>query len=276
MIKIFVLASGRSGTKYLSGLFKRNVKNCIAKHEPLPGMFGKPIYWCHQGDMEKVKNRFMKKKRRISQSHAGVYIETNHAFLKSFADVAMECFPDMKLIHVIRNPLKVARSELNRQMWLDKIHLPFRYYIGDNGERYFRWSLTGLEDIYHQVAIDLLSLYQKYAVQWIEIENRAMMFLEKYHKYSDCYTLSVPEDLNNEQVVKELFDLFSLQIGEGHLRMYGRRNLNPVPTVVNEEDKKQFQEVVNNLPDKYLKIFQKRPYTRFEWVKLLTKSGTSS
>ena len=269
MIKIFVLASGRSGTKYLSELFKNNTKNCVSRHEPFPDMFGKPIYWYQQGNIEEIRRQFIRKKKKIDSYNADVYIETNHAFLKSFSDVAMEFFPDMKLIHLIRNPLKVARSELNRHLFLDKIHIPFRYYTGEDGERYFRWSLTGKEDIFQVVGINSLTLYQKYVLSWIEIENRAIRFLEKYKKYDDCYVLSTPKDLNDYRVLEDLFSFFNLKIKKRGIRMHGIRNRNPVSTVVSEEDEKQFREVVNNLPSEYLKIFRKIPYTKFEWVKIL-------
>lgn len=280
MIKIFVLASGRSGTKYLSGLFKHNIKNCVSKHEPQPDMFGKPILWYQQGKIEKIRRSFIRKKKRIDGYTKDVYIETNHAFLKSSSDVAMEFFSDMKLIHLIRNPLKVARSELNRHIWIDQIHMkllyPFSYYKDDNGKKYFRWALTGKENIFQTVDINTLTSYQKYVVQWIEIENRAMKFLETYKKHNDYYTLSVPKDLNDYPVLNDLFNFFQLKQKEKNIIMRGKRNKNKIPTIVSDEDKKQFHEVVNNLPDKYLRIFQKKPYTRFEWVNLLTKSGTDS
>jgi len=271
MIKIFVLASGRSGTKFLSDIFRYNVNNCISRHEPLPDMFGKPIYWYFMGETKNIKNLFLMKKNRINHYKKDIYIETNHAFLKSFCDVAMEYFPDMKLIHLIRNPLLVAKSEYNKHFIHDKILFPFQYYKGDSGEKYFRWALTGLEDIFKAVDIDSISLYQKYVLQWIEIENRAMKFLNKYNKKNDCYTLFIPNDLNNHNVLQDMFHFFELKPKRKEIIVRGRRNLNMIPTNINDEDKSQLREVVNSLPDSYLNIFQKKPYKENEWVKLLMK-----
>jgi len=183
----------------------------------------------------------------------------------------MEFFPEMKLIHLIRNPLEVARSELNRHQWLDNIHFPFRYYTAENGEKYFRWALTGMEDIFQDVKIDSLTPFQQYVVQWIEIENRAMNFLDKYNKHDCCYTLSVDKDLNNPGVLAQLFHFFGLERKTSQIIMRGRRNRNIIPAHVTNEDKRQFREVINHLPSSYLEIFQKKPYTNFEWVKYLTK-----
>lgn len=276
MMKIFALANGRSGTKFLSGLFKHNVKNCKSEHEPAPGMFGKSIYWYQHGEIEKIRELFLIKKERINRYEADVYIETNHAFLKSFADVAMEFFPDMKLIHLIRNPLKVARSELNRENLVNclpvNILFPDRYYRASDGKKYFRWALTGHEDIFKEVKLNPLTEYQRYVVQWIEIENRAISFLGKYKKKDDCFTLSVPKELNDPKVLKEMFNFFELKLKRDNIVVKGKKNkIRIIPTVVSDKDKEEFQQVVNALPDKYLKIFQEEPYTRFEWVDLLKK-----
>ncbi|OYT57128.1 hypothetical protein B6U70_02760 [Euryarchaeota archaeon ex4484_162] len=69
MIKIFVLANGRSGTKYLSSLFRHNVRHCIAKHEPYPDMFGMPIYWYQQGNIEMIKKLYKKEKEDQQVQH---------------------------------------------------------------------------------------------------------------------------------------------------------------------------------------------------------------
>ena len=266
MIKIFVLAGGRSGTKFLSNIFRYNINNCISKHEPFPDMFGKPIYWYFQGKTKDIKKLFLIKKNRITRYKKDVYIETNHAFLKSFCDVAIEYFPDMKLIHLIRNPLKVAKSETNKHFLQDKTLFPFQYYKRDDGGKHFKWALTGLEDIFKAVNIDKITLYQKYVLQWIEIENRAMKFLKKYNKDKDCYTLFVPNDLNDHSVLQEMFRFFKLKPKTKKIIIRGSRNLNIIPTVVTDEDKRQLQEVFNSVPESYLKIFKKKPYTRSEWI----------
>ncbi|MEW5804814.1 MAG: hypothetical protein AB1847_22225 [bacterium] len=270
MIKIFVLASGRSGTKYLSSIFKNNVKNCISKHEPYPTMFGIPIYWYQAKKIEEIKKLFIKKKKRITRCKADVYIETNNAFLKSFSDVAVEFFPDLKLIHIIRNPLTVARSQLNRHIRLNKMHFPLRrFYLGDDGRKYFKWTLTGKEDIFRAVTVDSLTPYQYLVLQWIEIENRAMRFLDTYQKHDECYTLFAPEDLNNGMILEDMFRFFGLERKGRSINFGGAKNKNRIPTIVREEDQMQFEEVIGGLPESYLKIFRKEPYTRCTWSKLL-------
>ena len=269
MIKIFLLANGRSGTKFLSDLFKYNVKNCISKHEPFPDMFGKPIYWYQQGNKKEIQRLFKWKKDRINRYNASVYLETNHAFLKSFSDVAIEFFPDMKLIHLIREPIKTAKSELNRHLTINNLHIPFSYTKGHNGKKYSRYSLTGDEDIYKSIGSNNISLFQKYILQWIEIENRAIKFLDKYKKHDDCFTMQSPKDFNDYNKLERLFKFFNLELKSEKILIKGKKNKNVKPTIITDEDKKQFEEIINRLPIEYLRIFQKEPYNRFEWASTL-------
>lgn len=271
MIIIFTMSEGRSGTKYLSDLFKNNVKNCIALHEPSPDMFGRPIYWFNNGNYKKIRTLFLWKKKKISQYNRDVYIEANHAFLKSFSDVAMEFFPDMKLIHLVRNPQKVAKSEVNRSQFIKNHRYLVNSYIAPNFKLYFRWALTGREDIFQAFKSYPLTTYQRYVVQWIEVENRAMRFLEKYKKHNDCFTLNIPKDLNDATVLKKMFDFFGLNQITSEIVIRGRKNKNTIPTIVTDEDKQQFQEVINQTPDSYLEIFHKKPYIDFDWINALHK-----
>lgn len=277
MQTIFVLANGRSGTKFLSEIFRINADNCISRHEPFPDMFNKPIYWYQNGEIEKIKEFFLMKKKRIDRVKKDFYIETNHAFLKSFSDIAIEFYPDMKLLHLIRNPLVTVRSLVNKYNWdngfYGKIVKPFiRHYRGSDKKIYFRWALTGKETIFKNVSIDSISLFQKYALEWIEIENRAINFLNKYKKNKDCFNLHTSTDLNNINILEEMFNFLGISKKEDEFILKGNKNQNYYPTKVSKEDKIEFQNVINSLPDKYLKIFQRKPYNNFDWCELLKKS----
>ncbi|MHA2283890.1 MAG: hypothetical protein ACXAC5_23870 [Promethearchaeota archaeon] len=276
---IFCLTSGRTGTKYLFYIFKNNVENCISvHHQSSPNMFGKAIYWHQIGEIEKLKKLFNKKQKKIQNYNADAYTEINHAFLKSFYDVAIEAFADMKLIHLIRNPLKVARSNLNRYKTIKKMHVPCTYK-GNNGKRYFKWALTGQEEIFTNFGFDEntifelsdeIKVYQFFLLQWIEIENRAMAFLDRYNKHNDCYTLETPKDLNDSAVLNDMFKFFDLKLKQKDILFRGRKNRNIKPTVITEDEKDKLKEIVSKIDDQYLKIFRNKPYTNFEWIKILS------
>jgi len=276
MIQIFCLTSGRTGTKYLSYLFKNNVVDCVSKHEPLPNMFGKPVYWFQTDQKNKIRDLFQKKLEKIKNLNTNLYVETNHAFLKSFSDIAMEYFPDMKLIHAIRNPLKVAKSNFNRYEQLRLVKYPINYK-GDDGNKYIKWTLTGNEEIYKAFNFDNRTIYQLsdpkkifqyFVLEWIETENRAINFLNKYKKHNDCYVLDVPKDLNKSNKIKKMFKFFELEMKHKEITFKGRKNKGRKKTIIKDVEKQLFNEVISILPEKYLRILKNKPYTDFEWINI--------
>jgi len=278
MEKIFVMSSSRSGTFFLSELFKFNVKNCVSKHEPDPDMFGKPIYWNSIGNKDKIKKLFKKKCKKIEKymiQKKDLYLESNHAFLKSFCDVAAEFYPDLRLIHLIRNPLAVAKSQLNRGIFVGKsCKIPGYYNINNYRvglkKKVCRWALSGEEEIFKKFSFNLTN-YQKLLVQWIEIENRAIDFLRKYSKYNDCYTIETTKDFYDKNKIQKMFDFFGLETKQKEIFIPLDKNVGDVQTVVTKEDADELKKLIEVIPKEYIKIFDKKPYLELKWINCLIK-----
>lgn len=270
----FTLTSARSGTLCLRDLFRNNVPDCACRHEPFydwgnPTLFGPAIYDAYAGRLDRVRARLAKKRGYVERLRQSVYLESSHAFLKSLYVAALEFFPDLRLIHLVRDPLYVAKSEAWREEWRERIHAPFHFYVGDDHRLHFCWALTGNERIFQHFDRQRLSLFQWYLIQWIEIENRAMRFLEDNQLRDRCFTLHC-SDLNNASRIREMFEFFELPTaheriipGGSHNRIIGHR------TVVTAEDERQCEEILNRMPDHYLEIFRREPYTGFQWSKSL-------
>ena len=275
MLTVFALASGRSGTHFLYELIRRNARSCAARHEPYgfnPSMFGRPIYDRAVGERDYTRRLVARKARIIARCGQPAYVETSHAFLKSWSDLAAEYFPNLKLVHLVREPLKVAKSEAYRETWLHRLHLPLRNYRGGDGRKYFRWALTGLEPIFQHFERAQLTRLQWYLLQWIEIENRAMQFLAASGKQANCFTLHSPHELSDAGRVRELFEFLGLSLKHKTLDLRGRQNRNPRPTVITDDDRRELADVVGRLPPEHLAIFQREPYVRFPWIESL-RSG---
>jgi len=225
-------------------------------------MFGRPIYDLAVGDVAAVRRQAERKAQIIGRCGSPIYVETSHAFLKSWSDAAGDLFPQAKYAHLVRDPLKVARSEANRHAWLDAFHFPFRNYRGGDGRRYPRWALTTLEPIYRELGDAPLTLFQCYVVQWIEIENRAMRFLDRFEKHADCVTLQSPHELNDPERVRAMFDFLGVRLRRSELDLGGRQNRNPRPTVIGDQERAEFAAVLARLPATYLEIFTREPYAR--------------
>lgn len=263
MQTIFTLASGRSGTHYLYQLIRRNTRDCVARHETYgfnPSMFGRPIYDLAVGERAATRKLLARKQRIIERYRTSAYIETSHAFLKSWFDLAPEFFPQMKLVHLIRDPLKVAKSEAYREELIKRLRVPFCHYRGGNGQRYFLWSLTGLEPIFQRFKSVTLSRFQWYVIQWIEIENRAMQFLDRFGKHDDCFTLHSPGELNDAERMRSLFTFLKLSLRGREIVLAGRRNKNWRTTTITDDDRRQFDEVLRAMPARHLEVFNREPY----------------
>ena len=270
-LTLFTLTSARSGTVYLRHLFQNNVPRCICRHEPFfdwgnPPMFGRAIYDAYAGRRERLRMLLLKKRRYIQRLPGDVYLESSHAFLKSAYRVALEIFPELRLIHLIRDPLKVARSQAYREDWRRRLHAPFHYYRGDDGRRHFVWSLTGNEEIFEHFRQKRLSLFQWYLLEWIEIENRAMRFLDEHQLHSRCYTLNIPTDLNSPDRIKAMFDFFGLLTAGPVIALQGRKNRSlGYRRAVTPENESESAEILSQLPAHYLEIFEREPYSNCGW-----------
>ncbi|WP_054773799.1 hypothetical protein [Methylogaea oryzae] len=87
--------------------------------------------------------------------------------------------------------------------------------------------MTGKEAIFGAFRDEALTPLQWYLLQWLEIENRAMAFLAEHGLASRCFTLRVPEDLNDAEQIERLLAFHGLTRRPGPLRRPRRRNLNP-------------------------------------------------
>lgn len=267
---VLALTSGRSGTHFLHEVIRRNATNVLCRHEPYgwnPSLFGRPIYDHAVGDVAAVRALVERKAGIVRRCSQEVYVETSHALLKSYYDLAAEFFPGLKLVHLVRPVMLVAKSEANREALIQRWRLPLRNYRGGDGQRYFRWSLTGKEAIFQSLDAARLSRFQWYVVQWVEIENRARQFLDRYHKHDDCFTLAGPHDLNNPQRLAALFEFLGLKCRGQEPVVAGRRNGTPgVRTLISRADREEWTAVLAQIPREYLQIFHQPPYTEWDWA----------
>lgn len=273
---IFTLAEARSGTLYLRNLFRLNARDCACRHETFfdfgnPTMFGPAIYDAYAGRIEKIRARLQKKYRYIEKLAGSFYFESSHAFLKSAWVAALEVFPEVQFIHLVRNPLKVAASEAWREMWRRRFHAPFHFYRGEDGKSHFAWALTGNEEIFKNFDREDLTLFQWYLLQWIEIENRAMAFLDKNHLHDRCFTLNSPRDLNDAGKIRGMFDFLGVKTKQPQIVFGGRKNKSIGYAESPQQHEAELQTVLERLPERYLKIFRDKPYCDFEWSALLTR-----
>ncbi|SEG23539.1 hypothetical protein [Nitrosomonas ureae] len=279
-LTLFTLASGRSGTSFLADFFARNITHCYSTHEPYftfgnPTLFGKPVDWNTRHNDRALLPVLERKCRFIASRKQPFYFESNHAFLKAFNRHAAALLNNPGFIRLVRHPLLVAKSEYVRERIIRQLHVPFADYAGDSGERFFRWALTGQEEVFRHYPV--LSRFQFYVLQWLEIEHRAMQLIRDNHWQDRVFFIDVGVDLKREAVLKDMVDFFGLPHKPiFNLDLY--RNPTPFigPIILTEQDKQEFQAIARDLPERYKMLLQSQPYRECSWfaeVNPLMKNG---
>ncbi|HEV2320593.1 MAG TPA: hypothetical protein VGV18_12630, partial [Verrucomicrobiae bacterium] len=154
-------------------------------------------------------------------------------------------------------------------------HAPFHFYRGDDGKRHFAWALTGNEAIFQHFEDRPLTLFQWYLIQWVEIENRAMDFLNANGLLGRCFTLDSPHDLNEAAKIREMFDFLGVPVERREITFGGRKNksLGYSTAAIRKESEARF--VLERLPGSYLQIFRGKPYCDFTWAGLFNDAVKS-
>ncbi|MDV3351388.1 hypothetical protein QGP82_21980 [Leptothoe sp. LEGE 181152] len=208
---VFVATTGRSGSKTLYELC-RTIPSCAAFHEPIPKMNADVLH-DFNGYREQKMWFYFKDFKLPAIYKASIqkkwYIETNHAFIKCFADAAVKEFGNrLKVIHLVRDRHEVAKSFLYRGSIPGK-----KCKRGD-------WVLEPYAPR-NIIRFDKLELqnpnfkhpYLKCLWYWYEIEARTRQFI-RLNPNVLIYKLRT-EDLNNLEILipafEEIFEGFDRQ-----------------------------------------------------------------
>ena len=115
---IFVIGTGRTGTRFLSSFFDRHCPDCLAVQEPshrikllsnlyLSGKVRQKTLVDHLSSFKK------KVDNKLDKKDENVYMQAD-AWLIGFAGVLNKVFPKPYVIHIVRDPLTYIPSILNR------------------------------------------------------------------------------------------------------------------------------------------------------------------
>jgi len=205
---IFVASTGRTGSVSLCKIFQA-VKNCVSLHEPSPVMYND----CPP-DANKEKyfyDLFYNLKRiYIKRAVKGnrCYVETNHQFVKNFISPAIEHFGNkIKIIHIVRDPVKVASSFYQINSIPGKSETA-QYYLLDPKEKE---NLIQAADLLYDCDEFRNDIY-KCLWYCYEVEARIKYAKQKY-SHIEFYKLKT-EDLNDKDIIRNMFQKFSLEYDE--------------------------------------------------------------
>ena len=131
---VFILSTGRTGTKFLADFFGKH-PDITAYHEPKPSRILR--MWSIARIEKKVSQKsigqvlFLKRKKLVSKVSTPIYIESN-PYLFGAADCLDEIFDEPIIINIVRDPRSYIKSSLNHgntrglKNFLNN-HFPFWY-----------------------------------------------------------------------------------------------------------------------------------------------------
>lgn len=208
---LFVLSTGRCGTNSLERIL--SPVDCISCfHEPHPQMLNK---YPDKINKELYFNFLFHFSKRFSIERkvktAEIYCETNHMFNKTFGHFAIEQYKDrICLIHLFRNPVEVAYSIYKVGV------IPGGSGVGT------LWYLNPKDSDNNIQIYDLLSSDQfdhdfyKCVWYWYESEMRTKKIKDQY-PLLNIFELDLA-DINDEKVIRRLFENFNMTFSEDKLQ----------------------------------------------------------
>jgi len=253
---IFVSSIGRSGTRYLADL--------VAKCTDVPSNHAsEPL--CHGAVMIDVYNGVHRpevaSKARIIQEQVaahGAYFESTQMFTRVLADTFLDCFPAVSVIHMLRDPLEVACSYLNRRSYPSHPDRPWRLPL--NLKRsLFRFPQP-------------LSPLQENLCDWLENELR---FLELEPRFDTV--VEFPFDrLGSADHICRMFDSLGVAYNSDDVLRHTveqdlDRNANRRKTRISRKHRREAAELVEVLQENDFpaSIFERECYSRFEFTRQL-------
>jgi hypothetical protein len=113
---VAIVSTGRTGTKALATHLTAAYPNVLALHEPPPTRFtlrrasNKAL--CGRISRDRLTKILTRHRRALASIPQTVYVESNPG-LSGFLDVLGDVFPNLQILHVVRDPRTYVASALN-------------------------------------------------------------------------------------------------------------------------------------------------------------------
>jgi len=113
---IFVLSTGRSGTKFITEILEA-YPSLWVEHSPSPELAHQSyLIYRESPDVDSIKLAFLHARMdAMNRAHASGYryVETNNR-ITFYAEAIAQIFPNAKFVHIVRSPAEFVRSGMRR------------------------------------------------------------------------------------------------------------------------------------------------------------------
>lgn len=221
---IFSINSGRSGSKYLAQLLG-TARRVQSFHEAEPQMSGEYISMINIRPLEATREQRRTKCSAIAKVLRKMradetYAETNHTFIKTFFDVALEDFHNVQVIVLRRDLVRVLKSF---------VELGYFSPLNPRAENWMSSPNAVTAAIPALATDNQLDQFDRCIGYLIDIEARTERFRRDY-PHIPAHEVEL-EQLNDLKFVKSLFQKLGIAPTWSTRRLCGR--------VVNEKDRRK-------------------------------------
>jgi hypothetical protein len=117
---IFILSTGRTGTRFFEAYVNQTSGEAVCKHEPRPSRrfkFLSNLYLNKKiGDRRIIRIYLWSRKRLFREAGDRTYIESSN-FMFGCIPALNAHFEKIRIIHIVRDPVTYVKSHLNHGFW---------------------------------------------------------------------------------------------------------------------------------------------------------------
>lgn len=250
---IFVSSIGRSGTRFLSELASSLV-DFPCHHLEEPYCNGEVYEAINRGEQPEALGSKCDSIRAQADENGGNYFESTPMFVRGFSTAVLKEFSDVRLIHLLRDPLVVAKSYTNRDSFPSHPGRPWRLPL--NLDK----SLLRVEAPLHP--------FQENLVDWLENELR----LHRMRPQLNSIELLRFEDLVSSTRLAAILQGWGLPVNSNVAETEKLdKNSNKVASELTSEDTELASELIGILKAAEFdrSVFEADCYSEFEFVEQL-------
>lgn len=214
---VFIATTGRSGSLSLRKIFS-GVKDCVSLHEPYPVMLNSDIERSRMGnDLISIYDKKLVYIKRAAINKR-FYVESNHLLVKNFFHTIADKLPcsKIKIIHLVRDPVKVASSFYMINTIPGKTKNG-KLYLIDPSNNNNEIQLSELLEENGEYSHD----FYKCLWYWYEVEARINK-LKSLYKKIDWFTIKT-ESLNDICIVTEMMKFVGIPMTDDILALVGSK-----------------------------------------------------
>ena len=234
---LFVSSPGRSGTKYLSEIFKRYTDLAVyhGGEKLIRDVINNKMYVTNNLTYIPTRLELIK---QLNVENKG-YVETNQIFIHFLVNgiINNKEFTPLYVINLIRNPLEVAISYTNRNSYPSNPKSIWRQPL-DSSSRLLKTNGKNF------------TIFQENLIDWIDTQ----MKFEKYKNSFDRYYELKFTDLNDENKIVEMFNFFDIKYDIKKKQCNMKKNENKKKTIITSEYIRETSELLT-----YLKTLKNCP-----------------